>query len=68
MQVPNGVGSALGATQLILYVIYRNKKKEASSEKQTTADENPMEMGTLKPHQEKQSENSNPNVTQQEQV
>ncbi|XP_054799476.1 bidirectional sugar transporter SWEET1-like isoform X2 [Prosopis cineraria] len=48
--VPNGVGSALGATQLVLYMIYRDRK--SSSKKDTTAieDENEsMEMGAAKP-------------------
>ncbi|XP_028757665.1 bidirectional sugar transporter SWEET1-like [Neltuma alba] len=49
--VPNGVGSALGATQLILYTIYRDSK--SGSKKETTAAEvdehESMEMGAAKP-------------------
>ncbi|KAI9113334.1 hypothetical protein K1719_015859 [Acacia pycnantha] len=49
--VPNGVGSALGATQLILYVIYRDSK--SSSNKDTKAiqfdDQDSLEMSAAKP-------------------
>ncbi|KAK4276676.1 hypothetical protein QN277_014799 [Acacia crassicarpa] len=50
--VPNGVGSALGATQLILYVIYRDSKS-SSNNKDTKAvefdDQDSLEMGAAKP-------------------
>lgn len=50
--VPNGVGSALGATQLILYGIYRDSK--SSSNKNTKAidgeDQVSLEMGAAKKH------------------
>ncbi|KAJ1384414.1 SWEET sugar transporter [Sesbania bispinosa] len=51
--VPNGVGSALGTMQLILYFIYRDKK--GVSRKQAQTEEESMEMGDAKPHQGKQS-------------
>ncbi|KAI4337911.1 hypothetical protein L6164_016275 [Bauhinia variegata] len=52
--VPNGVGSALGAMQLILYFIYCDKKGKGKSKEPTTEEES-MEMGTAKPQQGKQS-------------
>ncbi|TKY74170.1 Bidirectional sugar transporter SWEET1 [Spatholobus suberectus] len=57
--VPNGVGSALGTMQLILYFIYRDKKGVAR--KQAPTEEESMEMGDAKPQQGKQS---NANGTQ----
>ncbi|CAJ2674550.1 unnamed protein product [Trifolium pratense] len=44
--VPNGVGSALGTLQLILYFIYRKNKGNAKTK---TTQEESMEMGTAKP-------------------
>lgn len=58
-QVPNGVGSALGAMQLILYFIYRDNKGDAVKKAPTV--EEFMEMGDAKPQQGKQS---NANGTQ----
>ncbi|XP_027338633.1 bidirectional sugar transporter SWEET1-like [Abrus precatorius] len=52
--VPNGIGSALGTMQLILYFIYRDKKGVPKEEES-------IEMGDTKPHQGKQS---NGNATQ----
>lgn len=49
LQVPNGFGCGLGAMQLILYFIYRNKGEA----KKPTFD-HCMEMGPGKPRQEKQ--------------
>lgn len=46
LQVPNGVGSALGATQLILYMIYRNSNKDTKPTETDNRDS--MEMGTAK--------------------
>lgn len=57
LQVPNGVGSALGTMQLILYFIYHDKKG-APKKQSPTEEEESMEMGHTKPHQENQS-NSN---------
>ncbi|KAE9603970.1 putative SWEET sugar transporter [Lupinus albus] len=51
--VPNGVGSALGAMQLILYFIYRDNK--GAPKKQTPIEEESMEMGHTKTNGEKQS-------------
>ncbi|KAK7282648.1 hypothetical protein RIF29_11590 [Crotalaria pallida] len=51
--VPNGVGSALGAMQLILYFIYRDNK--GAPKKQPPIEEESMEMGNTKPLQEKQT-------------
>ncbi|CAI8605588.1 unnamed protein product [Vicia faba] len=45
--VPNGVGSALGTLQLILYLIYRGNK--GNNNAKTTREEESMEMGTAKP-------------------
>ncbi|KAJ6998019.1 hypothetical protein NC653_014281 [Populus alba x Populus x berolinensis] len=47
--VPNGVGSGLGALQLILYFIYRNNKGEAKKPVSTHS----LEIGPGKVHQEK---------------
>jgi len=58
-QVPNGVGSALGAMQLILYFIYRDNK--GGGGKKAPTEEEFMEMGDAKPQQGKQS---NANGTQ----
>jgi len=58
-QVPNGVGSALGTMQLILYFIYRDNK--GGAKKQAPTEEEIMEMGNAKPQQGKQS---NANGTQ----
>ena len=44
-QVPNGVGSALGAIQLILYAVYKDWKKKSIDEKAATGHMNAMEMG-----------------------
>lgn len=55
--VPNGVGSALGTMQLVLYFIYRDKK--GAPRKQPSTEEESMEMGHTKPHQEKQSNVAN---------
>lgn len=52
-QVPNGVGSALGTMQLILYFIYRDNK--GVPRKQAPTEEESMEMGDAKPQQGKQS-------------
>ncbi|MED6136859.1 Bidirectional sugar transporter sweet1, variant 2 [Stylosanthes scabra] len=51
--VPNGVGSALGTMQLILYFIYHDKK--GATKNQTQTEEESMEMG----QQEKQPNNTN---------
>nr|ACU19281.1 unknown [Glycine max] len=51
--VPNGVGSALGTTQLILYFIYRDNKGVTG--KQAPTEEESMEIGDVKPQQGKQS-------------
>ncbi|XP_028554265.1 bidirectional sugar transporter SWEET1a [Dendrobium catenatum] len=48
--IPNGCGSALGAVQLILYVIYRNNKGEISAA--TASKGEAIEMGDVKPSQE----------------
>ncbi|KAE9608923.1 putative SWEET sugar transporter [Lupinus albus] len=53
LAVPNGVGSALGALQLILYFIYRDNK--GAQKKQTPIEEETIEMGHTRPNQEKQS-------------
>lgn len=52
LQVPNGVGSALGTMQLVLYFIYRDKK--GAPRKQPPTEEESVELGHTKPHQEKQ--------------
>ncbi|KAL2318366.1 hypothetical protein Fmac_032242 [Flemingia macrophylla] len=61
--VPNGVGSALGTTQLILYFIYRDKKGEPES----ASKEEAMEMGTTdnKAPTSIESNQSNTNRTQE---
>lgn len=41
LQVPNGMGSALGAIQLLLYFIYRDTKPPSNQDS--------IEMGTTKP-------------------
>eukprot|EP00253_Pinus_taeda_P005210 PITA_05210 len=54
VSVPNGVGSALGAMQLILYAVYKDWKKESTVTSSSPvkkggkegADMNAMEMGT----------------------
>ncbi|KAF7829762.1 bidirectional sugar transporter SWEET1-like [Senna tora] len=48
--VPNGVGSALGAMQLILYFIYRDRK-DGSKNGTMEDEESNMEMGAAKPAQ-----------------
>ncbi|CAL0319462.1 unnamed protein product [Lupinus luteus] len=53
LAVPNGVGSGLGAIQLILYFIYRDNK--GAPKKQTPIEEETMEMGHIKHNEEKQS-------------
>ncbi|XP_004498378.1 bidirectional sugar transporter SWEET1 [Cicer arietinum] len=53
--VPNGVGSALGTVQLILYLIYRDNKENAK----TTTQEDSMEMGTAKQPSSKNATQSN---------
>ncbi|PKU70912.1 Bidirectional sugar transporter SWEET1 [Dendrobium catenatum] len=50
IMIPNGCGSALGAVQLILYVIYRNNKGEISAA--TASKGEAIEMGDVKPSQE----------------
>ncbi|KAL5075604.1 hypothetical protein RYX36_014588, partial [Vicia faba] len=55
--VPNGLGSVLGAIQLILYFIYHDNKGIPKKHGSTT-DENSMELGNGKTHQMKHS-NSN---------
>ncbi|KAF7126852.1 hypothetical protein RHSIM_Rhsim11G0077500 [Rhododendron simsii] len=50
--VPNGFGCGLGAVQLILYAIYRDKKGETKEEN----DNGSLEMGLGKPKPEKQSD------------
>lgn len=52
VQVPNGFGCGLGAVQLILYAIYRDKKGETKEE----SDNGSLEMGLGKPKPEKQSD------------
>ncbi|XP_057440112.1 bidirectional sugar transporter SWEET1-like [Lotus japonicus] len=52
--VPNGLGSVLGTMQLTLYFIYRDKKGVPRKQEATT-EEDSMETGHAKPHQEKQS-------------
>ncbi|OIV97991.1 hypothetical protein TanjilG_14091 [Lupinus angustifolius] len=52
--VPNGVGSALGAMQLILYFIYRDNK--GAPKKESTIEEESMEMDHTKASGEKQSD------------
>ncbi|KAH0470228.1 hypothetical protein IEQ34_001786 [Dendrobium chrysotoxum] len=47
--IPNGCGSALGAVQLILYVIYRNNKGEIPAA--TASKGEAIEMGGVKPSQ-----------------
>ncbi|KAJ1411107.1 SWEET sugar transporter [Sesbania bispinosa] len=54
--VPNGVGSALGTMQLILYFIYRGNKGDT---KKPTTQEESMEMGTAKPPSSKGAIQSN---------
>ncbi|PON74486.1 SWEET sugar transporter [Parasponia andersonii] len=54
--VPNGFGCGLGATQLILYFIYRDK----GTSKQATPEES-LEMGLSKPDKTKSNKESNPN-------
>ncbi|XP_054819828.1 bidirectional sugar transporter SWEET1-like [Prosopis cineraria] len=46
--VPNGMGSALGAIQLLLYFIYRDSK--SACERPTTQEES-VEMAARKPHE-----------------
>ncbi|XP_059629552.1 bidirectional sugar transporter SWEET1-like [Cornus florida] len=55
LAVPSAFGCALGAMQLILYAIYRDKKGEPKKAA-TTPTGGAMEMGLSKPHQEKQSD------------
>lgn len=50
--VPNGFGCGLGAVQLILYAIYRDKKGETKEENANGS----LEMGLGKPELEKQSD------------
>lgn len=57
VQVPNGFGCALGALQLILYFVYRDKKGN-DTKKQLSA-EDTAELGLEKPHQSKQSNGIN---------
>ncbi|XP_058786844.1 bidirectional sugar transporter SWEET1-like isoform X1 [Vicia villosa] len=52
--VPNGLGSVLGAIQLILYFIYRDNKGTPKKHGSTTK-ENSLEMGIGKTHHMKQS-------------
>ncbi|KAI4307185.1 hypothetical protein L6164_030399 [Bauhinia variegata] len=54
--VPNGVGSVLGAMQLILYFIYRDREGES---KKPTKEEGSVEMGTAKPQHGKLQSNVN---------
>ncbi|KAK7320901.1 hypothetical protein VNO77_30828 [Canavalia gladiata] len=61
--VPNGVGSALGTMQLILYFIYRDKKRD--QKKPTTQEEEAMEMSTAKPRSPTEAMQSNANGTQE---
>ena len=51
------MGSALGTIQLILYFIYRDKKKGAS--KKPTTEEESMEMGAAKPQLEEKQSSAN---------
>lgn len=64
MQVPNGVGSALGTIQLILYFIYRDSKsdgkKATAASSSGTQEEGTVEMA--------KHANSNGTTTQEEQV
>ncbi|KAE9621439.1 putative SWEET sugar transporter [Lupinus albus] len=59
LAVPNGVGSALGAVQLILYFIYRDKKSGPKKPTTPTQEES-LEMGTAK-NEAIQSNNNNKN-------
>lgn len=52
LQVPNGFGCGLGATQLVLYIIYRDKKGKA---KQGPTAEESVEFSLSKPDQDKHS-------------
>ncbi|KAJ9675139.1 hypothetical protein PVL29_024189 [Vitis rotundifolia] len=56
--VPNGFGCGLGAMQLILYAIYRNKGES----KNLAAADKPVDMELGKPQQEKQSRAQNGNI------
>lgn len=62
LQVPNGVGSLLGATQLILYFIYRHSKSDPKKETATEEEEGTVEM----PNQNQT--NSNRTTPQEERV
>lgn len=52
-QVPNGFGCGLGATQLVLYFIYRDR-----GSKKPTPEES-VEMGLAKPNQNNKQLNAN---------
>ena len=43
-QVPNAIGFVLGATQLILYTIYKNKSKMSVKSRDVMREESPTEL------------------------
>ncbi|KAK7293912.1 hypothetical protein RJT34_16791 [Clitoria ternatea] len=63
LAVPNGVGSALGTMQLILYFIYRDNKGDPKKATTSTKEE-AMEMGTAKHPSSREAMQSNANSTQ----